>query len=87
MQLCVMEASESCTKITGKLFYVEILSNLKKYDKIKRNKDNQREKNQQQINQKQQRLRLYTHHIRSGVFKDFRASCVKTPLTPDKGHK
>lgn len=44
MQLCVMEASESCTKITSKLFHVEILSNLKKYDKIKRNKDNQREK-------------------------------------------
>lgn len=89
MQLCAMEASKSCTKITVKLFHAEILSHLKKkiWQNKKTQKQSKRKKKQQQINQKQQCLRLYTHHIRSGVFKDFTASCEKTPLTPDKGRK
>lgn len=94
MQWCVMEASESCTQITGMLFHVEIHSNLRKYDKIKRNKNNYRAKKRttsKPNNNKSIRSNSAGGciHITSGLVssKTFRASRAKTPLTPDKGRK
>lgn len=44
MTRCVMEASEPCAQISDMWFHVEMHSNLRKYDKTNKNKNNHRDK-------------------------------------------
>lgn len=84
MQRCVMEAPATYTHITDMAFHPKIHSNLRKYDKIKRNKNNHRANKSIRSNSAGGCI-----HITSGLVssKTFRARRAKTPLTPDKGRK
>lgn len=67
------------------MFHAEIHSNMRSTTKWRETKTTS-EQSKKTTNQSETiaLAAVYTHHIRSGVFKDFQSEPRKTPLTPDK---
>lgn len=84
-----MEAPETHTHTkTDMVFHPEIHSNLRKYDKIERNKNNRRA-NKKTTNQSEAKVlaAVYTSHQVWCLQRLSERAVQKTPLTPDKGRK